>query len=130
MSIATKPVDDLVTVLSGTTSPKLLTLHDLCDGNESGVESALVRVAKYGRVIDFCGHHFESHELALMLEGWAVTDDIRPNPELRKRAAEPDVEELAVFPPEPSSNPFAVPDSPNTAGWSVADDADTPDAGL
>jgi hypothetical protein len=130
MSISTKPIEDLSTALTGTGGPKMLTLHDLCDSTASGVESALVRLARDGKVIDFCGHHFEEHELVLTLEGWVVTHDIRPNPEQRKRAAEPVPFAEFALPPVglPTENPFAIPGSPVNAP--VSDDTDAPDAGL
>ena len=53
-----------------------LTVRDTCDADLARVP-AYVRVAKGGRTLDFCKHHFESNEADLLAAGWTVTDDRR-----------------------------------------------------
>lgn len=53
-----------------------LTGRDTCDADLAQVP-AYVRVAKDGRTLDFCKHHFESNEAGLFAAGWTVTDDRR-----------------------------------------------------
>jgi hypothetical protein len=61
-------------VLVPVTSPLLP--QDTCDATASGTETAVYRLVDgTGRVIDLCAHHFQQHEAALFLGGYAVAGD-------------------------------------------------------
>jgi hypothetical protein len=53
-----------------------LTDFDRCD-IDGDVAKAYVRVAKNGKELMFCSHHFSSHEPALLTDGWIVVSDRR-----------------------------------------------------
>jgi hypothetical protein len=40
---------------------------------------ALVRLSKGRSILDFCGHHYRRHELALFISGWAVIEKREAN---------------------------------------------------
>ncbi len=56
--------------------PLPLRTADRCDYDCPA--QAMVRVVKDNELIlDFCGHHFSSHEPKLLGEGFAVVEDVR-----------------------------------------------------
>lgn len=50
------------------------TAYDRCDG--CGAQ-ALIGVAKHGRRLLFCGHHYAKHNTLLHAQGWALEQDER-----------------------------------------------------
>jgi hypothetical protein len=62
---------------------KLNRLHDRCDTCQA---QAFVRVAKGPCDLLFCAHHFTKSELALLAQGFQVTEDeresVNPKPSL------------------------------------------------
>lgn len=63
--------------LTGGDAPAFPALRAVDDCDLECLASAQVRVAKDGRDLVFCMHHYQEHEPALATGGWAIVEDNR-----------------------------------------------------